>query len=159
PCLSGQQRGSNSAPYRRFSDRSLAAFPSRTSPIRGCSRISAGVRMRPERLTKTMAQPALDVFHALDQALAGAVAAAPPSVVHVSRSHSGGTGIVWAPDLVISSNFHTPDRTQIGLPNADGELDKHDAEVIGRDSGTDVALLRVRDVTLSPAKLRELDGL
>ena len=39
-----------------------------------------------------MAQPALNVFHALDQALAAAVAAAvAPSVVHVSRGHGGGT--------------------------------------------------------------------
>ncbi len=41
-----------------------------------------------------MAQPALDVFRALDQALASAVAAAAPSVLHVSRGHTGGTGIV-----------------------------------------------------------------
>jgi serine protease DegQ len=107
----------------------------------------------------TMAQPALDIFHALDSALAGAVATAAPSVVHVSRSHSGGTGIVWAPDLVITSNFHTPDRTRIGLPNADGELDLRDGDVIGRDSGTDVALVRVAQGALTPAKLREIDGL
>ncbi len=108
-----------------------------------------------------MAQPALDVFRSLDQALAGAVATAAPSVVHVSRGHAGtgGTGIVWAPDLVISSSFHTPDRTQIGLPTADGELDLRDAEVIGRDAGTDVALLRVPSGGLTPAKLREIDGL
>jgi serine protease DegQ len=106
-----------------------------------------------------MAQPALNVFQALDQALAGAVAAAAPSVVHVSRSHSGGTGIVWAADLVITSSFHTPDRTRVGLPNADGELELQDAEVIGRDPGTDVALLRVSDGKLAPATFREIDGL
>jgi serine protease DegQ len=106
-----------------------------------------------------MAQPALNVFQALDQALAGAVAAAAPSVVHVSRSHSGGTGIVWAADLVITSSFHTPDRTRVGLPNADGELELQDAEVIGRDPGTDVALLRVPDGKLAPATFREIDGL
>ncbi len=68
---------------------------------------------------------------------------------------------MWAPDLVISASFHTPDRTQIGLPTADGELDLRDAEVIGRDPGTDVALLRVTSAGggLTPAKLRELDGL
>ena len=106
-----------------------------------------------------MAQPALNVFRALDQALAEAVASVAPSVVHVSRNHTGGTGIVWASDLVISASFHTPDRTQIGLPTGDGELDLRDAEVIGRDPGTDVALLRVPSGGLTPAKLRELDGL
>ena len=107
-----------------------------------------------------MALPALDVFHQLDQALAAAVAAAAPSVVHVSRGHhSAGTGIVWAADLVISSSFHTPDRTKVGVGLPDGTLDERDAEVIGRDPGTDVALLRVTGGGLTPAKLRDIDGL
>ena len=103
--------------------------------------------------------PALDVFHALDQALASAVAAAAPAVVHVARGHGGGTGIVWDPDHVITSSFHTPDRTTVGIPQPDGSLDSRDAEVIGRDPGTDVALLRVEGGGLTPAALRELDGL
>jgi S1-C subfamily serine protease len=106
-----------------------------------------------------MAQPAIDVFHALDSALAAAVAAASPSVVHVSRGRSGGTGIAWSTELVITSSFHTPDKTSIGVPQSDGSLDDRDAEVIGRDSGTDIALLRVEGGGLTPAKLRELDGL
>lgn len=107
-----------------------------------------------------MAQPALDVFHQLDQALAAAVAAAAPSVVHVRRGHhSGGTGIVFDADLVISSSFHTPDRTKVGIGLPDGTLDERDAEVIGRDPGTDVALLRVSGGGLTPAKLRDVDGL
>jgi len=110
-----------------------------------------------------MALPALDVFRSLDQALAAAVQAVAPSVVHVSRGRGGGTGIVWADDLVISSSFHTPDRTRVGLaPPADqpdAELEEREAEVIGRDPGTDIALLRVTGGGLTPAKLRELDGL
>ena len=104
-----------------------------------------------------MAQPALDVFRSLDTALAGAVATAAPSVVHVSRGHTGGSGIAWAADLVISASFHTPDKTQIGVPNSgqQGELDLKDAEVIGRDPGTDVALLRVPSGGLVPAKFRD----
>jgi S1-C subfamily serine protease len=106
-----------------------------------------------------MAQPAVDVFKALDSALAAAVTAAGPSTVHVARGHSGGTGIVWAADLVITSNFHVPDRTKVGIADADGNLDERDAEVIGRDPGTDVAVLRVSGGGLTPAKLRELDTL
>ncbi|MGE5182502.1 MAG: S1C family serine protease [Acidobacteriota bacterium] len=98
-----------------------------------------------------MAQPALDVFHALDQALAAAVAAAAPSVVRVARGHGdAGSGIVWSDDLVITSSYHAPDRTRV---------DDRDAEVIGRDPGTDVALLRVTGGGLTPASLRELTGL
>jgi serine protease DegQ len=106
-----------------------------------------------------MAQPALDVLRSLDQALTAAVAATSPSVVHVARGRSGGTGIVWAADLVISSSFHTPDKTKVGLPSADGELDWRDAEVVGRDPGTDVALLRVTGGGLTAAKFRETDKL
>ena len=101
----------------------------------------------------------LDVFHALDQGLAAAVQAVSPSVVHVSRGHTGGTGIAWSEELVVTSNFHTPDRTKVGIATGDGNLDFRDAEVIGRDPGTDVALLRVSGGGLTPATLRELDGL
>jgi serine protease DegQ len=106
-----------------------------------------------------MAQPALDVFHALDQALAAAVAAAAPFTVHVARGRDGGTGIVWSDDLVVTSSFHCPDHTTVGFGTPDGELDSRDAEVIGRDPGTDLAVLRVAGGGLAPAKLRELDGL
>ena len=102
----------------------------------------------------------LDVFHALDQGLAAAVAAAAPAVVHVSRGHhSGGSGIVWSDDLVVTSSFHTPDRTKVGIPTADGNLDLRDAEVIGRDPGTDIALVRVAGGGLTPGALRDVDGL
>lgn len=107
-----------------------------------------------------MAQPAQNVFHALDQALATAVATAARSVVHVARGHGhGGTGIVWADDLVISSSFHTPDRTKVGIATADGEIDHRDAEVIGRDPGSDVALLRVTGGGLTPATFRDIGAL
>ena len=106
-----------------------------------------------------MAQPALDVFKSLDQALAAAVTASAPSTVHVSRGRGGGTGIVWADNLVISASFHTPDETRIGLPGDDGDLDYRDAKVIGRDAGTDVALLEVAGGGLQPAKFRELGDL
>jgi S1-C subfamily serine protease len=101
----------------------------------------------------------LDVFHALDQGLAAAVTAVSPSVIHVSRGHTGGTGIAWSEDLVVTSSFHTPDRTKVGIPTGDGNLDFREAEVIGRDPGTDVALLRVAGGGLTPAKLRDIDDL
>jgi hypothetical protein len=72
-----------------------------------------------------MAEPAQNVFHALDQALAAAVAIAARSVVHVSRGHgNGGTGIVWAADLVVTASFHTPDRTSVGIASDDGEASR-----------------------------------
>src|ERR1700750_3353360 len=113
-----------------------------------------------------MAQPVQPASHdlsALDQALAAAVAAASPSIVHVARGHGhAGTGIVWADDLVISASFHTPDRTFVGIPTPEGTedpLDRRPAEVIGRDPGTDVALLRVTGGGLAPAAFRPLGDL
>jgi S1-C subfamily serine protease len=110
-----------------------------------------------------MAQPVQNVFQALDQAVAAAVATAGRSVVHVGRGHGhAGTGIVWADDLVISSSFHTPDRTKVGIPAPPGngdDVDRREAEVIGRDPGTDVALLRVTGGGLTPATFRDIGGL
>jgi S1-C subfamily serine protease len=110
-----------------------------------------------------MAQPVQNVFQALDQALAAAVATAGRSVVQVGRGHGhAGTGIVWADDLVISSSFHAPDRTRVGIPVPPGngdDLEHREAEVIGRDPGTDVALLRVSGGGLTPATFRDLGGL
>lgn len=106
-----------------------------------------------------MAQPALAVFQALDQALAAAVASAASSVIHVSRGRGGGSAIVWSDDLLISSSFHTPDKTTVGIGSADGSLDERSAEVVGRDPGTDVALLKVDGGGLVPATFRDLDAL
>jgi S1-C subfamily serine protease len=114
-----------------------------------------------------MAQPAQNVFQSLDQALAAAVVTAGPSVVRVSRGHGqAGTGFVWADDLVVTSSFHAPDRTRVGVAAAAADadtgetvLDDRDAEVIGRDPGTDVAVLRVAGGGLAAAALREIGEL
>jgi serine protease DegQ len=100
-----------------------------------------------------------DVFQALDLALASAVAAAAPSTVHINRGRGGGTGIVWSDDLVVTSSFHAPDKTTVGIPLPDGNLEEREAEVIGRDPGTDIAVLRVKGGGLKPAAFRDLDGL
>jgi S1-C subfamily serine protease len=60
---------------------------------------------------------------------------------------------------VISASFHTPDTTRVGIATEQGELEWRDAEVIGRDAGTDLALLRVAGGGLTPATLRELGDL
>ncbi len=133
----------------------LAVFPTRTPPNGRYAGVTEQRRVDGERESH-MALPAL---HALDQALATAVAAVAPSVVHISRGHGGGTGIVWSPDRVISASFHTPDHTRIGVPTADGSLEERDAEVIGRDPGTDLVVLQVAGGGLTPATFRELDGL
>ncbi len=110
-----------------------------------------------------MSQPSTDTgtsFSTISSALADAVQTAAPAVVRVDRRRRGaGTGIAWSADLVITSSFHAPDQTVIGVPTADGTIAELEAETIGRDPGTDVALLRVAAGGLTAATFRDDDGL
>jgi S1-C subfamily serine protease len=90
---------------------------------------------------------------------AEAVARVAPSVVRIPRRRGGGTGLVWAPDLVITSSFHAADDLVIGIPGADGAVSERRATLVGRDPGTDLALFRVEGGGLTPAATRSLDGL
>lgn len=98
-------------------------------------------------------------FTQLSSALADAVTAASPAVVRVDRRRGAGTGIAWSEDLVVTTSFHAADRTSIAFAAADGALVERDAELVGRDPGTDVAVLRVEGGGLTAAQLREVDGL
>lgn len=93
-----------------------------------------------------------------ESALTGAVSLTAPSIVRVDRRRGGGSGIAWAPDLVVTASFHAADKTTIGVARPDGELDVRDATVVGRDPGTDIAVLRVDGGGLTPATFRDLDG-
>ena len=94
-----------------------------------------------------------------ESALTGAVALASPSIVRVDRRRGGGSGLAWAPDLVITASFHAADKTTVGVAKPDGDLDVREATLVGRDPGTDVAVLRVEGGGLTPASFRDLDGL
>jgi S1-C subfamily serine protease len=81
-----------------------------------------------------------------------------PSVVNVSAGRRGGTGLVWSPDgLVVTAShvlgeFATPKVTL-------GDGKELEAEVVGRDPYTDVALLKVEAVGLTPVRLGIADGI
>ncbi len=96
----------------------------------------------------------LSPLSSLSNALGDAVAAAGPGIVRVDRRRGAGTGIVWSDDLVVTSSFHAPDQTTV----FDGVTERA-ATVIGRDPGTDLAVLRVEGGGLTPATTRELDDL
>jgi S1-C subfamily serine protease len=85
--------------------------------------------------------------------LANLVTAHGDSVVRVESSGCrGGSGIAWTEDLVITSAHLVEGDSKLGLPDgttADGKL-------IGRDPGTDVAVLRV-DGKLRAAPFALLD--
>lgn len=106
-----------------------------------------------------MSQVANDLARQLQSSFAGAVARVAPSVVRVARRRGGGSGIAWTEDLVVTSSFHAGERTTVGVAGADGALEDREAELVGRDPGTDVALLRVAGGGLTPAGFRELGDL
>jgi S1-C subfamily serine protease len=101
-----------------------------------------------------------DLLAQISHGLGAAVERVAPSLVHVARRRGGGgSGIAWSDDLVITSSFHAPDDAVVGVAKPDGTLDRRDATIVGRDPGTDVAVLRVAGGGLVPAAFRELDDL
>lgn len=89
-----------------------------------------------------MAVAQRDPFETLDQSLAAAVANVAPSVLHLARPNGGGSALVWREDLAVTSSFHCPDEPSVLVSDAGGELASRKAEVVGRDPGLDLALLR-----------------
>ncbi|MEI8254469.1 MAG: trypsin-like peptidase domain-containing protein [Deltaproteobacteria bacterium] len=95
----------------------------------------------------------------LSDALAGAVEKNAGSLVRVeARMHRGSTGVVWNDQGVIVTAHHAVERDEnIGVVLADGKTVP--ATLVGRDPGTDLAVLRVETApAATPAVWRELDG-
>ncbi len=81
-----------------------------------------------------------------------------PHVVRVDGGHRwGGSGTVWADDLVVTANHVVERDENIELGLADGST--LGASVVGRDPSTGLALLRTDKKSLSPAPFRTLDEL
>jgi S1-C subfamily serine protease len=93
---------------------------------------------------------AAQVLGAFSDALAEAVARAGSAVVRVdARRRSGASGVVWAPGGLILTADHVLERDEdvtVGLP--DGRT--VGAAIVGRDPGTDLALLRAEGIDLAP---------
>ena len=88
---------------------------------------------------------------ALSSALADAVASIQTSIVSVHAPRAVISGLVYAPDLVIST-AHVLERSDtVQVETSDGR--KLEATVLGRDPQTDLALLRVPDLKLEAVKI------
>ena len=101
-----------------------------------------------------------NVLNSLSDELAGLVDAAAPSIVRVeARRRLPATGIVWSEDGLIVTAHHVVERRasniRVGLP--DGST--VDAELVGRDPSTDVAVLRADAGNLTPANWGNFDDL
>ena len=95
---------------------------------------------------------------ALSDALATAVAAVAPSVLHVPRRRGGGSATAIDADHAITSNFHAPDEGEVLVAAPDGSVEPRAARVIGRDPSTDLALLRVDGGGLTPVRFADVAG-
>jgi S1-C subfamily serine protease len=92
--------------------------------------------------------------------LAGAVERAGASVVRVSaRRRLPGTGIVWAATeggyTIVTAN-HIVERDE-DITVTDGQGRELPATLLGRDQGSDIALLNVADTQLTPATRAEVE--
>jgi S1-C subfamily serine protease len=84
--------------------------------------------------------------------MAAAVEKAGRSVVSVdARNHVPGSGIVWSADGDILTADHLLQRDEnINITLADGST--HTATIVGRDPGSDLALLKINASSLTPAE-------
>ncbi len=91
--------------------------------------------------------------------LARAVEAAAPAVLRLARHRYPGTATVWdaKAGLVVTTSHAVANDDSARLTLPDGQ--ERDAQVVGRDPGTDLALLRTDPADLAALGFREADGL
>src|SRR5262252_6837160 len=83
-----------------------------------------------------------ELLDAYSRAVVSAVEAVGPAVVHVQAERGGGSGVVFTPDGLILTNDHVVDAAnRWKVVFAGGET--LDADLVGRDPDTDLAVLRV----------------
>lgn len=92
-----------------------------------------------------------DLLQSVSTAMADLAAAASRSVVRVEgRNRLPASGVIYAADGIILTAHHVVERDEklrVSLPTGD----MMDAELVGRDPGTDLAVLRIATTGLTPA--------
>jgi S1-C subfamily serine protease len=102
--------------------------------------------------------PASALLDAYSQAVINVVERVSPSVVNVRRGRSGGSGVIVAPDGYALTNAHVVDgahEVQVTLDSG-AELT---ARVVGIDSATDLAVIRILGSGLPAAELAQTESL
>lgn len=83
---------------------------------------------------------AADLLDQISNAFADQVSGAARSVVAIATGRRPISGILWRPDVVVTSEQMLPDASEFAVRHGDTE---HAAKLAGRDPGTNVALLRL----------------
>ena len=81
-----------------------------------------------------------------------------PSVVNVNAGRRGGTGIVWSADGLVVTASHVVGHSAAPMVTV-GDGKEVEAKVLGRDPYTDVALLKIDVMGLTPIKVGSADGI
>ncbi len=99
------------------------------------------------------------VIENMSNELARMVELAGPAVVRVEgRRRMPASGIVWSKDGMIVTAHHVLERDDRLRVSVAGE-EKVDAQLVGRDPSTDLAVLKTDQQGLAPAAWAELEGL
>ena len=94
----------------------------------------------------------MDALLSLSNELAGAVERVAGAVVAVhARPRLPSTGVHWRPGIIVTADHTVRSEEEITVARPDGRTVA--ASLIGRDPGTDLAVLRVQDIDLPTADL------
>jgi S1-C subfamily serine protease len=102
--------------------------------------------------------PASALLDAYSQAVIQVVERVSPSVVNVRRGRSGGSGVIVAPDGYALTNAHVVDGAREVAVTLDSGAELT-AAVVGTDSATDLAVIRILGSGLPAAELADTDSL
>jgi len=90
----------------------------------------------------------IDTLEHMSDAFADRVQAASGFVVAIRAGRRGRSGILWRPDVVVTSEQVLPQGTDFGIVHNGTEIA---ARLAGRDAGTNVAVLRLAKALGSPS--------
>ncbi|NWJ46658.1 MAG: trypsin-like peptidase domain-containing protein [Chloroflexi bacterium] len=99
----------------------------------------------------------INLLKTLSNQLADAVALVSPALVQVNgRQRQSASGVVFAPDLIMTADHVLEREDNITIVTHDGRT--LEAAFVGRDISTDLAVLKVSDLNISPANVATEDA-
>lgn len=109
----------------------------------------SGSQVKPYTSCMTLSDTAGGLLASVSDGLAGAVQRAGRSVVAVhGRRRFPASGIAWRDDQVLTASHVLERESDLTITSADGT--QHAARLVGRDPGSDVAILAVAGASLQP---------